>query len=100
MTLDIDRLEDLAKAATPGPWRWADWSAPFGTDEQPDRMLVLGRNLTQGDSAVPYIRQRTDGAHLVLRVDERPEGAVARYIAALSPDVVLELIRLARAAAT
>lgn len=66
MTLDLDKLEALAKAATPGPWQVPPGA--LSTVTSADRPLLI------------------DGGTL----------NDAQYIAALSPDVALKLIALAR----
>jgi hypothetical protein len=42
--LDLAAIEARLKAATPGPWRWADWHAIFGTWEDPKNRRVLEQN--------------------------------------------------------
>jgi hypothetical protein len=79
----LSDLEDLAKAATPGPWRidgrhdYGDGS-PYGIDcienESGERIVIADCGVYP------------------------PHGATAEFIAALSPDVVLKLIEVARAA--
>jgi hypothetical protein len=74
---DLDHLESLARAATPGPWR------------------IDGRH-DYGDGS-PYgidCIENESGARIVIADCGvyPPHGATAEYIAALSPDVVLKLI--------
>ena len=65
MSIDLDRLEELAKAATPGPWEWRPrWTAIYSKED-----VRIGHYFAVDD---------------------------ARYLAALDPSTVLELIRLAR----
>jgi hypothetical protein len=100
MTIDIDALEKLARAATPGPWRWGDWACMFGYRENLEGVLRLERNPTH-PGPEPYVRQRGDGATSVLILEEPPDRAIdAEYIATVSPDVVLELIRMLREASS
>jgi hypothetical protein len=99
-TIDLTRLEALARAATPGPWRWGDWSCFYGSRENLGGVLRLERNPTH-PGPEPYVRQRGDGATSVLLLEERPDNeANAEYVAAASPDVVLELIRMLREASS
>jgi hypothetical protein len=32
--MNLDEIKKRCEAATPGPWRWADWGAIFGTREK------------------------------------------------------------------
>lgn len=109
--LDLDSLEQLAAAATPGPWRncGADrggcscgfiWSVPT------DALILTATIGDYGD----------DHAELRVGEDGQPEAfmsksiygsvpteagkANAAFVAALSPEVVKELISLARTALT
>jgi len=71
MTIDLDKLEALAKAATPGPWLFndresADWFMPIVSESVKE--LICGESF----------RRDEDGA----------------YLAALDPATVLDLIRL------
>lgn len=79
MTL-LDRLEQLARAATPGPWT-RDYSDDTWREVAVTRM-DSGTNVHVWSSA-----KRASA------IDD------AEYIAAASPDVVLKLIAVARAAA-
>jgi len=87
--LDLDVLERLARAATPGPWFEKDWSRDFGED----KTTVEARSkdiLHPGHSAIwPHgIR-----GHRVAEteVGERPIEDAA-FIAAANPVTVLSLI--------
>lgn len=97
--IDLDHLETLARAATPGPWRWGDWDATFGTAELPERMLVLEFNPTRRADQAPCVRLRGDGARMVLRLEEPVQfESNAAYIAAANPATVLALVKELRAA--
>lgn len=76
--LDLDRLEQLATAATPGPWETGRQ-----TDDGPFAMV------DGGDDQIADCHRNHWG--------DRQCEANAAFIAALSPDVVLELIRWAKA---
>ena len=54
---------------TPGPWRWADWRAQFGTLEGSNRN-VLESKLAHGDAPGPVVREREDEVFEVIRLDE------------------------------
>ena len=72
--IDLDALEQLAKAATPGPWHQ--------DERNPERIETAGLRLVAISNAWPSGQVRIDGA----------------YLASLSPDRVLSLIeRLERA---
>lgn len=68
MTIDLDQLETTAKAATPGPWK--EWHA----------------------AGYPYIVQ-TNMEGMVDVISECRMQKNSVYIAAVSPDVVLELVK-------
>lgn len=74
MNIDLDKLEQVASKATPGPWRHratdGGWSGVFEQSSAKAPICQLGFN----------------------------HPANADFIAALSPDVVLELVRRLRAA--
>lgn len=79
LTVQLDEDERLAAAATPGPWRWGDWSATFGTlEEEP---YVLERAPMFGP--FPAIRHAEDQAVAVLRTEMADEESAANraYIA-------------------
>jgi hypothetical protein len=86
--VDLDELERLALAATPGPWR--SW--------------VEGRDGTGGDSFVQAKGEGTPDLYPRLAVGDHQHNAnwVADqdYIAAANPAVVLNLIRQVRASKT
>lgn len=92
MTPDqLAKLRALAQGATPGPWRWGDWRTTFGLLESEFR-LTLERNLTYGAATECVPRNRGDGCHLVLQVQDEIDPNNATFIAAASPDVVLALL--------
>ena len=74
MSIDLDKLEQLAEAATPGPWRFLN---------RPDNQFVTYRKpgAARGDlyaiCALPGVTAKTKDF---------------KYIAALSPDVTLAMI--------
>lgn len=75
-TIDLDRLLELARAATPGPWRADDdlannWRVDAPDDADPDCATSVTDDMYKSD---------------------------AEYIAAVSPDVLTELIERLRAA--
>ena len=71
--IDLDRIERLARKATPGPWRAS----------RHDEGIVAG----------PKERMFHAGKDLFNRGPEWVSPDDRRYVAAVSPDVVLELIR-------
>jgi len=82
MTVDLDKLERLAKTATPGPWDSWPWGVAdtdevdtcfFGQRGEPARAAI--------GECYPELGQGENDA---------------QYIAAVSPDVVLELIERIR----
>lgn len=95
----IDEDERVANAATPGPWRWGDWSSNFGTLEQERNTLERA----PGYGEFPVIRQRDDEADEVLRLldpleiagDDYPANAA--HIARHDPARVLREVAAKRA---
>lgn len=98
---DTERALELAAeierhdgAMTPGPWRFGDWSAVFGTMEDPDHLHVLERNLTHAGTG-PYVCGRADGRYQVLRLEEPIESAGDRdgipYLRNTAPEIVAVL---------
>lgn len=87
MTLDLDELERLAKAATPGPW------------EPAFRDTVIA-----GPTKKNTPREVSGGRGVVARVDDDDESlwaqaeANAEHIAAANPEVVLALVARVRLA--
>ena len=92
MTTNLDYLESLAKAATPGPWRTSrkygehddivrtEWS----TQSKKARDVLIG-------GACAFGRDHRGHIRIIEAIGPQWE-ANAAYIAAVSPDVVLELI--------
>lgn len=78
MNLDLDAIERAAREATPGPW-----SADQGKHLEARPIAEVGGYEVCSPSS-PFIRAEPI--------------ADARYIAAASPDAVLALVRIARAA--
>lgn len=81
MTADeLAEARRLVDAATPGPWRWSDWSATFGTIESKER-----RNTLTGDDdrpTAPQIAKRTGSGRFILHVDDPIDHHDAAFIAA------------------
>lgn len=85
------RLRELAERATPGPWRWGDWSTEFGSREEDRRTLEHA----PGRGPFPAVVNRDDQARLVLPTlqdsieiggyDNEDLDANARWIAMMSP---------------
>jgi hypothetical protein len=79
--MKLDKLEQLAKAATPGPWEWErDSGDGLITTTKPPHPVIT-----------PATHGYENGSVLI-------DAADAAFIAAFSPDVVLKLIAVARAA--
>lgn len=79
--MDIEKLEELAKDATPGPW-WID-SHGHAMVEQNNFEVVF----THDDSLRPAVRHQSTGNLSHWRND-----CDATYIASINPSVLLELI--------
>jgi hypothetical protein len=75
MTIDLDELEQLARAATPGPW-----------------------DGTISTSRVRYLGPRQDTVEHGDYIASCTHAPDAEFIAAANPAVVLELVRRLRAA--
>ena len=84
MTIDLDELERLAKAATPGEWRSID-TAPAG---------IRGCDSIHFGPATAYAVNRAYGR--IVATVLPCTAADAEYIAAVSPTVVLALVEKAR----
>lgn len=78
MTTDIDDLEAKAKTATPGPWGFSD-----------EGHLCVDAVSLNGNVYTAY---------LFPEADLDPDDADVQYIAAASPNVILDLIRRVREA--
>lgn len=69
-------IKETVRAATPGPWRWGDWRAEFGTEERPDLLdrRTLERHPSAGD-CVPIVRRRDEpGVVQILTVSDPMES--------------------------
>lgn len=86
--IDLDALERLALAATPGPW-WIDSHGKQMVSHRPEFASVF----ITDDSMGPAVRHPETGNISHWRNDHD-----ASYIAAANPQTILELIRLARSA--
>jgi hypothetical protein len=77
MPIDLTTLETLARAATPGPWRYVD-----------------------GDIIAANGYRVTESARCEYEGGKEPNDEDSAYIAAMSPDVALALIAVVKAAAS
>jgi len=91
---DLDELERLAKAATPGPWcvKYGEWIIPAAHADRgiggADDPVIDREKYAQYFCHIPK-------EHRHRSVYE--QDALRGYIAACSPDTVLRLVRAARA---
>ena len=88
MELDLNKLERLANAATPGPWSWTNnegWAYP-----QTQVKTEQGTHIARFVDAAPQFCCTVGEA--------RQEWLNAAFIAAANPAVVLELVRRLREA--
>lgn len=104
MRIDLDKIEAAAKAAqerSPGPWRCVHLgSKGFQTAEPGQTADYIydsgpkpdGWDEYCGDSWVGNRVVETDGGYY------EPKGATAEHIANCSPDAVLEMLAVVRAA--
>ena len=86
MELDLNKLERLANAATPGPWSWTNnegWAYP-----QTQVKTEQGTHIARFVDAAPQFCCTVGEA--------RQEWLNAAFIAAANPAVVLELVRRLR----
>lgn len=83
MTIDLDELERLAKAATPGPWRW--WTSCS--------FRRLSSDATGLDGDVLHAVTHVDGVADVIGTE-----ATKEFIAAANPSTVLALVERLREA--
>lgn len=112
--IDLDRIEQLAAAATPGPWRWGGYNHSGGPIHLVSATscvpVVMGFQRMGMRSAQPFFFDRIPGEHpawhgtfrsardvAVQEVNYRTDiaaldNADARFIAGVAPDVVLELV--------
>jgi hypothetical protein len=94
MKIDLDKLEQAAKAATPGPWRVSIDDKWPGGDGNPSVMGIYGPERIVDYGLGPERHDlrivETDGGHYEPRWDD------ANFIATCSPDVVLALVQRVR----
>ena len=97
----IDELKKLAEAATPGEWRWADWTI-FEKDREAQRKkepywtMVDGHrvNLCAGDFG-----RKTMDPEYVIHGEGHEEWSISGepadmdYIAAANPQTILKLLK-------
>jgi hypothetical protein len=110
VTVDLDRLELLAAEATPGPWCWMatgekDNSWSLGTAVWPDDSPVKAADGELGEQENERWNEETGEGETATRVDLIAEHfgvqntfSDAAFIAACDPEIVLALVRIARAA--
>ncbi len=83
---DLDAIRKRCKAATPGPWRWADWDATFGTQES--TRCVLEHSQTHGATERAVVRLGTDECESVLRAEDNDiNDGDKRFIAHARTDI-------------
>ena len=88
MTIDLDKLEELARAATPGPWDTCIHSTQNGTVK--NKYTVSTAKGKRGSGMIADC-EFVMTPHVSARKAEN-----ASFIAATDPTTILELIRLAR----
>ena len=98
----LDEDEQAARAATPGPWRWGDWSTTFGTVEQRRRTLEHAPErgpfpavATRDSSSRQVLPSLEDS--LEMAGDREPYEANAAHIARHDPARVLAEVDAKRA---
>jgi hypothetical protein len=98
MTVDVDKLAELARAATPGPWTYEDgcYEPPKADDEFPDSSGYDDMANVYG--APVEVGTPTRPVQEVPRLAYLPSNADAAFIAAANPAAVLELLERLRAA--
>lgn len=91
-------IAEAAQQRSPGPWRRLKWNKQVFDDGQYDWMYdssPMPAEWLEHSDAEEWRGNRvleTDGGYY------EPKGITGRYIEAMSPDVVLKLINVARAA--
>lgn len=92
MAVDLDELERLARAATPGPWTWdnAKGNEAFHLEGAADN--YDDREILHAISGTIYSEHSSDPA--CIGVAEKHKA----YISAVNPTVILELIERVRRA--
>ncbi len=97
MTMNLSDLERLAKAATPGPWRWDPGDCSMGSVREDHWETVLFADLDReliGDGDLLVAGAAHGGSPRVI-IDDKD----AAFIAACDPSTVLKLIVVVRSAA-
>lgn len=72
------------KKTTPGPWRWDDWSTPFGATEDPDRRTVLEAG--NGDAPDPVVYRREGDSTDVARLEWPVQNSHDRELIRRAPE--------------
>ncbi len=81
--MNLDELESVARAATPGPWH---------VDPDDRRDMSWNRHIMSGPSMAVCFMAHSDGK------DPERDEATARHIAGCDPQTILKLIAVAKAA--
>ncbi|MEO7895882.1 MAG: hypothetical protein ABIR65_01165 [Pseudolysinimonas sp.] len=90
----IAEWKRLAEAATPGPWRWSDWNATYGTLESDERLTLTGNDARHPEA---QSAKRGIGGRHVLYVVDAPVTANAAFITTSRtavPALIAEIERL------
>jgi len=90
MQPDLDRLESIARAATPGPWWWNDMDEMVSDSDGPEWDMDLDWTSGKPVRVGPTRVIETDSGYYPPRDNDRA------HIAAFDPPTVLALIALAR----